>query len=200
MPRLDVELRESQSALDRLLAIHDDLHQLSLTPRRIVAELLLLRAFDIFEFHISRIAAKIVAGALYLDGSAPNVIRSARSMAGAETEMRNYGRSKVRNLKWSTAKAIKANLLHVLDRSDDLVVRVDNHGGFIDEVRRIRNRIAHTNSNTRAAFQVVVRRNYGASSSALLPGAFLLSTRWQPNKLEDYLLKTRLLLRVVMNG
>ena len=200
MPRLDVELKESQSAFDRLLAIHADLDQLPLAPRRIVAELLLLRGFDIFQFHISRIAAKTVAGALYLDGSTPIVIRSAHSMAGADTEMRTYGRSKGRNLKWSTARDIKRNLRHVLDPSDHLVVSVDNHGVFIDEVRRIRNRIAHANAGSRLDFQLVVRRSYGASVSRVPPGAFLLSSRWQPNKLQEYLLRTRLLLRHVMKG
>ena len=121
-------------------------------------------------------------------------------MAGAEIEMRTYRRNRPRNLMWPRGRDIKENLVHVLDASDHLVVSVDNHSVLIYEVRKVRNRIAHTNSNSRAGFKVVVRRNYGAGVSNILPGSFLLSSRWQRSKIEDYLRRLRLLLRTTMEG
>lgn len=201
MHRLNVNLQDFNREADKLSDLETNLNYLPAKYQKLVAEIVLLRLFYLLENTFISIACKVVCGAQYLDGSNPNVLISCRTIQSAKAQMENHGRAKPRhNLKWSKASEIKENLKYVLDHHDHFVKIVDIHGTLIDEVRRVRNRIAHNNQTSRNNYQVIVRRYYGARLNGLTPGNFLISSRYSPNILHQYLAKSKILVRELMKG
>ena len=202
MVRLDVELRDCQNALDRLIGLQANLHVLPAGYQKLVAEVVMVRVFDLFQNHLKRIVCKVACGGIYLDGSPPLLLHQYRSMTGAESAMKTVGRGgKPRyNLRWSKVTEIKENARFVIDPIDYLLVTLDRHSHDIDEMRRVRNRIAHNNEQSRRAYSDVVRRKYGARVTGVTPGTLLLSQRWSPSLLETYLRSTRALVRTLVKG
>lgn len=201
MHRLNVDLQNFNREVDKLSDLEKNINYLPAKYQKLVAEIVLLRLFYLVENAFFSIACKVVCGAQYLDGSSPNVMISCRTVRSAEIQMKNHGRSRPRHtLKWSKASEIKENLKYVLDRHDHFVRTVDFHGTFIDEIRRVRNRIAHNNPTARNNYQVVVRRYYGAQLNGLTPGTLLISSRHSPNVLRQYLAKSKILIKELIKG
>jgi len=75
---------------------------------------------------------------------------------------------------------------------DPIFVALNSFLVEFEEMRRIRDHIAHNNSDTRAKYRDVVRVYYGSSARAIPPGKFLISEKKvQPSLLESYMLKAR---------
>lgn len=202
MALLDVELRDCQAALDRLIGLHANLHILPATYQKLVAEVVMVRLFDIFQNHLKRIVCKIACGDIYLDGTVPSLLHRSRSMSGAESDMKSLGRKgELRhNLRWSTVSEIKKNVCFVIDPKDHLLVALDRHSQVINEMRCVRNRITHNNAKTRKDYSNVVLQRYGARVRGVTAGMLLLSPRWTPTLLETYLRSTRTLVRTLVKG
>lgn len=195
MPNLRVDHDYYYQETAKLLVLQAFPPTLPSNYRRLVAEIVLLRCFYLLENTIESIASKLPCGAAYLDGSAPQLLVTARSSADAITKMRTLGRrNNLSYLKWTTVKGIKRNIKNVIDGNDNLVRVVDNNTLFIEELRKVRNRIAHNNSKARREFQQIVQRHYGARLNSITPGTLLLlSTRMRPSLIYQYLLGSRIL-------
>jgi hypothetical protein len=129
-----------------------------------------------------------VTGANYVDGSHPALmVPAARSNNDAIFQMRTHGRAKEINLRWSKATYIRENLKFVLSPADHFFVTIGTFGEEISEMRAVRNRIAHSNRNSRAEFAKIVFRHYGGSVNGVTPGILLLSPRRSPVLLEQYI-------------
>lgn len=200
MPRLAVDYRDYGAETTKLLALHRSTGGIEATFQKLIAEIALLRMFYLLEMTFRAIACKVLCGGVYLDGSSALVLRRCATSAKAVSEMQRYSRERPRDLRWTKTSDIKENLRHLIDPSDHLIRVFDQHGSFIDEVRRVRNRIAHNNPKARADFRVVVRRHYGAELNSVTPGALLLSTRRAPPLMEQYLLKSRILVKELVRG
>lgn len=202
MMHLDVELRDCKTSLDRLIRLHANLHVLPAGYQKLVAEIVMVRLFDLFQNHLKRIVCKVASGCVYLDGTFPLLLHQSRSMSGAENAMKTVSRAaKPRhNLRWSKVREIKENARFVIDPTDHLLVTLDRHGQVIDEMRRVRNRITHNNKQSRRAYSNVVRQKYGARVRGVTPGTLLLSPRWTSSVLETYLRSTRVLVSTLVKG
>jgi len=156
----------------------------------------LLRLFSLFENAISSICLKLACGARYIDGTAPNLTSRACSVQTARTLFQRHGRLRPRHvLKWSTAAEIKENLRYIIDINDNIVVVVDRNGSLIDELRRVRNRIAHNNPQSRKNYRDIVRSYYGAFLNNVTPGILLITQRLTPSLLERYIKKQRIFMK-----
>ncbi len=201
MLRLDVNLRDFNREVDKLSDFERNLNPLPAKFQKLSAEIVLLRLFSLLEDTLASMARKVVCKAQYLDGSNPVVLVTCPNVQSAESKMKQFGRTRIRyNLKWTRASEIKENLKYVLDGNDNFVRTIDYHGSFIDELRRIRNRIAHNNHQSRNNYQVVVRRYYGARLNGVTPGRLLMSTRHSPTLLWQYLAKSKILVKEVVKG
>lgn len=142
----------------------------------LVAEMITLQAFYTFESAVEEIACKIVCGAHYVDGVAPVLLHKAATIDDAVTAMRTLNRTKVKAfLKWNQALIITENVEYVMDPGEHFCAVCKSHGNIINEVRRIRNHIAHFNNDTRKQYQQAVAGRLGATPRKLpRPGAFLL--------------------------
>jgi len=196
MPSILPDYRLHDAETSRLLGLCRTLSTLQPIHQKLVAEIVLLRLFSLFENTISSICLKLVCGASYVDGTSPNLLLRARSVQNARALFQTHGRTRPRHdLKWSKAGEIKENLRYVINASDNVVAVVDRNGVLVDELRRVRNRIAHNNPQSRRNYREVVRRHYGAFLNHVTPGMLLLTQRLTPSLLEQYIRQQRIVVK-----
>lgn len=195
MPRLDVNVREFGAQSTILETLVDDIESVPLRFQKVVGELIMLRLFSLFEVQLEALVVKVACGSTYLDGTAPQLLLRAASRPDAVAKMRTYNRAKATDLGWTTAAAIKRNVQHIVDSKDPLFSTLDMHDGLIDEMRRVRNHIAHSNADTRRKFRPVVESYYGAYVGAVTPSVLLLSRRHVPPILRKYIIQCRVIVR-----
>lgn len=185
--KLDVPHETFLRQSDRHTLIASGLSSIDPTLQRLIAELVMMRMFDEFQFAMAGIAKRLVCGAQYLDGSSPILLCPiATSTANAEQLIRTLGRQKATHPKWSTATYINDATRYVIDQSDHFTRIISGHGAIIKEMQAVRNRIAHNNPNSRIAFSRVIAVRYGARNNAISPGLLLLTPRFSPNLLDQY--------------
>lgn len=164
--------------------------------QKMVAELVMMRLFDDFQDALSGIAARLTCGATYGDGSVPALLTAPATSIGAAMDLfTNHGRLKPRYPKWSKTKFINETTQNVMSASDHFLAACSAHSLVISEMQAVRNRIAHANTTSRAAYSIVVRRYYGANLNHISPGLFLMSPRFSPAKIEGYISASRLIIK-----
>jgi hypothetical protein len=88
----------------------------------------------------------------------------------------------------------------VIPTREHFLITLAFHTILIDEMRKIRNRIAHNNPSSRMMYQTVVRRYYGAEQKHISPGTLLLSTQFTPRLIDQYLSKSKILVKEMIKG
>lgn len=197
-----------QVPLDRFLVSTKKLDQIQsgsadLTPaiQKLVAELVVLRLFDDFQTAVKGSALRLTCGATYVDGTSPKLlVTPAPSTAAAEHILRNHGRNKQAKLNWSKASSIVNSVKFAVDPTDHFCVTMRNLGTPIAEVVAVRNRIAHNNSSSRKAYSNIVKRRYGASQNHITPGILLVSDRFSPPLVEQYIASLRTVIRTALRA
>ena len=201
MPRLTGDHAEFCSQVDGLIDLCANITLLSPHHRKAVAEIALLRAFDLMQGVFQTTATKLVCGACYLDGSIANVLLPARSQSAALTNMSTHGRVQPKHrLRWSQVSEIKDNCKFVVQTTEHFLTTLTFHSSIIDEMRNVRNKIAHNNADSRTKYQVVVKRYYGAEMKQISPGTLLLSDRFIPKLINQYLAQSKVLVKQMLKG
>jgi hypothetical protein len=161
---------------DKLRTLTQGFGVLAPDYRLMLAEMIILQAFYLFELAIEDIAAKLVCGAKYGDGAVPALLHNSRSIDDALIAMRTLGRKKPKGiLKWNKTKEINANVRHVMAPAENFCAACRNHSARLNEIRIVRNHIAHGNAGTKVEFAAVVQRRLGALPLRLpRPGLFVL--------------------------
>ena len=185
-----------QSSFETLLT---SINELSARDQRLVSEVVFLRFFSVFEQAVCTSACRLVCGTVYGDGVSPNLIGpNARSTIHAENLMKTHGRNRgLNHLKWTKATFIAGNLVNLLDATDTFMTVIRVYGLQINEMRMVRNHIAHQTASTRSDFQSVIRLHYGAAAK-ISPGCFLLTGRHSPCKLIEYMATSEIILRTAL--
>lgn len=98
-------------------------------------------------------------------------------------------------MKWSKVKYISETTRYVLDANNPFLTVCSANALVISEMLAVRNRIAHKNTDSRKAFETVVVRHYGAALNNVSPGLLLLSPRFAPTMLEQYIASCRVILK-----
>jgi hypothetical protein len=200
MVKLEVDYSELDGEIDRLIGLLSGISSVQPRFAKLVAEILLLRLFSSLEEVIMSITTKIGCGATYVDGSQPILVVQSKSRQGAINNMMKYGRKKPRHLQWSQVKEIRENARYIIDPNEHFLNELDRHTSFIEEVRWIRNRIAHNNTAVRANYRKAILRYYGGYVNSVTPGTLLLSPRQKPVLIEQYLKKSRILVKTLVKG
>ena len=134
MVKLQVDYVYVSKEMDKLADIQGHITPLPPKYRKLVAEIILLRTFSVFENTVFSVACKVVCGAAYCDNSQATILVRASTMADAETKMRNHGRNRPRwNLSWTRAGEIKENVRYLIAAGDHFMWIIDQHGTLIDE-------------------------------------------------------------------
>ena len=185
----------------KLRQLSRSLEQLPPQHQRLIAELVVLRLFDLFVNLISAVALKLACGRPYADGTVPNLLMKARSSADAERLCKAHNRrTPLKWLTWTSARNIKKAIGEVIDKNDPVVKAVDSGTTLIGEMRRVRNRIAHRSRDSRKQFREVVRLHYGAYLNNVTPGVLLLTKRKKPPLLQSYIDQERLLAKAIVRA
>lgn len=203
MHSLDVNIRQQRAESEGLMQLIDNM--ISLDPRyqKTVAELVMIRLFSMLEEHFQSITLKVLCGALYLDNTAPTITVRCRSMRVASTQIANYGRStplQAYKIKWNQAVEIRNNVRYMLPATENLITVFDRHATLIDDMRRVRNHIAHNNVDTARKYKLVVQRHYGAFASSITPSVLLISNRRNPILIKQYLIASRIIIKELVRG
>jgi hypothetical protein len=186
------------------LALVNQLTSIATTlPRQYVAELIVIRLFSLFEAIVEDAACRMTCGVQYCDGTAPVLLRPrpTKGFERARDAMRQYDRNVPRTeLRWNRAREIALNLEKLFGRNEHFVAILLGYGGFISDLRKVRNHIAHGNEGTYKRFQEVVTRHYGAHVPGLTPGRMLLSSRFSPILVEQFCRQTNAILKAALRG
>jgi hypothetical protein len=192
---LAVELRRFNAQFDRLLAFESSLADVSAAHQKLIAEVVFLRAFYVVEESVKTSALKLLCGADYLDGSVPTLLHRSRSISAAETAIANYGRPRPNfRAKWTNAVFVLQAIQHCMDPADHFATALNTHAALYEELRVIRNHIAHSTASTLTHYKAVVTRHYGAYKP-IGPGTLLVSSRFAPLLLRMYLVSARVMYR-----
>jgi len=201
LAKLDITLRNTEAAISRLQVHVAEAKVLAPRFQHFIAEMVMLRLFSIFESSVAELAYKLAAGATYTNGSPPSLNIQANSVNGSRWLFLAHGRNKPKqNLQWTKASYIRESVQHVIPDTEKFVFNIRAHGQTIEEMRRVRNVLAHQTSTAKANYRDVLRQAYGANVQ-VAPGAFLTSTtRSTTRKIDWYLASTRVILRDAASG
>jgi len=201
IPKLQITIRNSHRAIDKLSLFRRESENLEAKYQHFIAEMIMLRLFSIFEDSVAEIAYKLASGAVYANGGHPALASQAVSMVGARGLFLSHGRIKpVQNLKWTKSKYIQESVQHVISTADPFISSAQRNGNIIDEMRKVRNVLAHNTTSARTEYKKVIRQAYGANVH-IVPGAFLSSTRRTTVcNLDRYLLSAKIVLVDMVSG
>lgn len=163
----------------------------SLDPKyqHFIAEIIMLRLFSILENSIKDTAMKVACQAEYRNGSIPNVNLRCKSLIDAENQFINYNRTKPQKLKWTKARFVKDSVKKIIPINEKFLLSVSNSALVLDEMRKIRNHIAHRTSSTYQDYKSVILSVFGANLK-IQPGAYLISTKRLPVSRIDYYIRS----------
>ena len=202
IPQLSVDWRDFQRDTDHLSSLLASLKPLQVNHRKMVAEMVLVRLFSLAENTMTSVSVKLLCGAIYLDNTSPNINVSASTMTGANRLLKSYKRNRtVTHLSWGSTSLARGNLKHTFDSIDPVFSAVANHGHVLNEVRHLRNHIAHRSDSSRRKFRVVVRSHYGGLKQGITPGVLLLTEAFGiPTLSEKYIRHLRVFIREVVRA
>lgn len=167
-----------------------------------VSEVLMLRAFSILEQAIIDVACRVACGVKYRNGTPAMPICRATSCIDAIQKFKNHNRAAkpLHNLNFSRVKQVGDAVKYVIDLNEPFRRNLNNYGVQIDEMRRVRNHIAHRNRSTRDEYKKVLVNRYGANIK-LTPAAFLTSTKRQALAvIEEYLIIIKVIIDDITKG
>lgn len=200
-PSLYATLSSANVQITKLQQYKADAKLLDAKYQHIISEMIMLRLFSIFEDSVADLAFKITAGAIYTNGVVPAITAMTRRIVDSRGLLLTHGRAKPEyNLKWTKAQYIRESVEHVIPITERFVVNAQAHGQIIDEMRRVRNVLAHNTKTAKSDFKSVVRQTYGANINISV-GAFLTSTRRSnPCNIERYILASRAIISALASG
>jgi len=176
-PILKTTIDRANSEIKRLESYLIRAVSLDAQNQYLIGEVVMLRLFAILERTFEELALKICCGIDYVNGVSPKLNIVSKSMISAEVHMTSYDRkSNLGYTKWTTKKSIFKNLEKLMDINDPYLRNVDIHNHHIEEMRAVRNHIAHISNSTKRDFKAVVYKTYGAYGK-YSAGSYLMSTK-----------------------
>ncbi len=166
-----------------------------------VSEVIMLRLFSILEYYFAEIAYKLACGTTYRNGNVPVFHIRCTSLQDAHSKMLSYNRRNPKPfLKWTMERFIEDSIKTVLNLSDHYFAKIQIHASEIDEMRIVRNHIAHRSNSTRYDYINLLRTLYGANPNLSI-GAFLTSTSRNPiSNISKYIRTSQIILAEITSG
>ena len=162
----------------------------------------MIRTFLLLDNTLAETAAKLVCGANYVDGSPSMPVVKARSVFHALDLMATYQRKKALwNLKWTREPTIRSNLQHTLQLADPFFATIAAFAAELNEMRIVRNHVAHGTRDTLKQFRTVVVRHYGTVRRGVNPAVMLLARHLGARPLlERYIISVRVFVKALLRA
>lgn len=204
MPSRSITSSHSRSLAEITVLANYVTNSVSVTPvhfQYMISEVVMLRLFSIMEFYFAEIALKLACGTRYRNGNQPLIHMQCRSVQDAYSKMLSHNRRQPKlYLKWTTERFIRESIEHILNVNDSFFRNIQIHASLINEMRIVRNHIAHKTTTTRTDYLRLLRTLYGANPK-LSVGAFLTSTSRSPiSNIDRYTRSTIIMLNDITLG
>lgn len=180
MASLDREVKALNRLADELLATVSAIENLEMKFQRLIAETAILRLFYSLENAVESISHKLLINTPYCDLPPTYpvlLVPPFRSMSLAEAAVINARGKRVRYVKWTMLHDVRENLSSFLQPTDHFLTERMVLDPVFEDMRRVRNHIAHGTKSTKAGFVAVVNSVYPLGYRGISPGKFLLSKR-----------------------
>lgn len=166
-----------------------------------VAEVLMLRLFSILEKAVLDISCRVACGSQYTNGISPTPVILANTLDDAINKFKNYNRTKSLNhLQFSNVSYTNEAIKNVIPVTEPFRQNLSHYGVEFEEMRNVRNQIAHRTSSTYTKYKTVILRRYGAALK-LKPSVFLISTtREHRPVIDQYVTIVKLMLIDMVKG
>lgn len=166
-----------------------------------VAEMLMLRIFSVLESCVREVSARVACGVSYKNGVTATPIMKCTSIQDAINRFKTEGRSKpLCNLRFTNVSGTNSSIKNIIDSAEPFRVNLSKYGVQFEEMRIVRNHIAHRYKNTYLEYKNVITNRYGAYIK-LKPSVFLTSTKRQPKAIiEEYLVTVKIIIDDITNG
>ena len=186
-PKVEVTVRWARDSIAYLSRYRKECRTLQARYQVFIGEMIFLRLFSVLEIAVEEIACKLISGANYTSGRAPNLLFSANSVQGARNCISTHKRKRPLTYpKWNQEYQIKKNVKFLIDAKDPYVQKATIHGTALNEMRIVRNHLAHRNSGTAVLYRKVIQAAYGGHTR-IAPGPFLMSEKRTPTaKIDQY--------------
>lgn len=200
MASLRREVNLLNAVVDELLVVVADIKKLEMKYQRLIAETAMLRLFYAIDGMMEHVSLKLLTDCGYCDGTAPaRILRPFRSIAAASAYI--AGRKPPGQfVKWATLKNVRQNLNGLLLNTEHFLKERGVIDPVLEDMRHVRNHIAHRNRGTGRKFSGVVWKIYPTRPRGISPGKLLLSQRTaylgaplrgHPSIIEQYLRWTK---------
>lgn len=208
MASLGREVNRLHALADELLVVVQDSETLELKYQKLICETALLRLFYSLEGTLMTMAFKLLCNSSYADGTkAALMVAPFRGMATAEGAVLAAARGRgVRFLKWTQFADFQRNLAPFMPVTEHLVAQRQLHDNVFEDMRKVRNHIAHGTRSTASQFGSVVAAVYTSHPRGVSPAKLLLSTRTaftgapttgRPRIIEQYIRWAKLAVKVI---
>ncbi len=171
--------------------------------RGYVVEILMLRLFSVLESSVREIAFRVACGAPYRNGSSSSPIVVCATLNDAFNNFKTYNRRKsLSHLKFTNVSSTNDTIKHIIDTSEPFRVKLSAYGVRFEEMRKVRNHIAHHYKNTYTEYRSVICARFGAFKK-IRPAVFLNSQISSTNRMtfiEEYLKITKALINDITAG
>lgn len=192
-------------ASSRLLVVERFLTQAKALPPNLygfVCELMLLRIFSTIEYTVRETALRLACGSPYKNGVKPShILYNCKTIFDATEQFKKYGRSKQKtNLQFTNVHHTNDSIKFVIDSSEAFRIKLNVYSVIFEEMRKVRNHIAHRTSSTLKDYNQVLRSRYGGYIK-LTPSAFLISTkRHSLSIIAEYLQTSKIMIDEITNS
>lgn len=166
-----------------------------------VSEMIMLRIFSVLESCVREVSARVACGVAYRNGIMATPIIKCTSIQDALNKFKSEGRSKpLLSLKFTNVRHANESIKHIIDDSEPIRVKLSRYGVQFEEMRKVRNHIAHRYKSTHKDYKDVIIERYGAFLK-LKPSVFLTSTKRQPRAIiDEYLITVRVIISDITTG
>ncbi|MBF4517759.1 hypothetical protein IRZ71_15450 [Flavobacterium sp. ANB] len=160
---------------------------LTLEPKyqHLIAEVILLRLFSLIENYIKDVSSKIACASPYRSGNLPTLLHTCTTVNNALKQFENFNRVTPKSPKWTNSRYSIDTIKKIIPATEKVRVELVNFGPFYEEMRKVRNHVAHRSSSTYGNYKIVIISTYGAYLQ-INTGAFLVSTKRIPIAKIDY--------------
>lgn len=159
----------------KLLDIHKRSQALEVGYQKLIAETLILRLFYELDKCIEGVVLKLVRGVRYLDGCVPILLIA--PFPSQEAARQHIVRTnRYLYLEWTKLQKVIRNLNGIMDSNDHFLVTRNLFDGTYEDMRHVRNHVAHNTASTKVKFGPVVQRVY-PTTVGISAAKFLLSRR-----------------------
>lgn len=171
--------------------------------RGYIIEILMLRLFSILESSVREIAFRVACGVPYRNGVPSRPVVRCATLNDAVKNFKTYNRKKtLYHLKFTNVSNTNDSVEHIIDTTEPFRVKLSAYGVRFEEMRKVRNHIAHHYKNTYAEYKSVICARYGAFKK-IRPAVYLnsqVSSTTRMTFIEEYLKITKALINDITAG